>query len=270
MRYPHAEWVPWKPGSADGHPTFYAGQNRPAAVVLHVMQGYQRVARQWAESGMYPKSWHYSVARDGRVMQHLGHADGGYHAGITAAKALAHPPAWPLWRGPAVNVNHYTIGIEHEGFAGEQFTLVQAQASRRFCRWLARELGIPLDRDHFPAHAVIDPRDRPHDFNTPPLRDYFYAFLFAPEEDEPMTTEERARLERLERIAGGNGIDVAGPNRKERLRGDAALAWLDAQGISLPLAVHRLNDALLALAPPPSPAVDDASTSRAPIAPTPR
>ena len=244
MRYPHAEWLPWKPISPAGQPTNYAGRNTPAAVVLHVMQGYQRVARQWAEAGHFGASWHYSVGRDGEVLQHLDHADGGYHAGITAEKARLHPPTWPLRRGTAVNVNHYTIGVEHEGFAGAQFTLPQAEASRRLCRWLARELRIPFDRDHFAPHAAVDPRDRAHDFNTPALRDEFYAYLFAKDETvDTLVADLRnleARIDRTERLVGANGIEHGG----ERLRGEVALASLDSRGISLALSVDRLNTAM--------------------------
>ena len=243
MRYPLAEWIPWRPTSTDGRPTFYAGQNEPAAVVLHVMQGYQTTSRRWANAGHFGVSWHYSVARDGSIMQHLDHGDGGYHAGITAAKAASHPPTWPLWRGPSRNVNTYTIGIEHEGFAGEQFPLAQALASRKLCRWLARTLRIPMDEAHFPPHAAIDLRDRPNDFNTPALRRSYYDFLF--EEDQPMDTERLAdierRMARVERIAGGHGIDIDG----ERLRGEAALESLDRRWISLALSLDRLNTALL-------------------------
>src|SRR5690606_32660848 len=114
MRYPLAEWIPWQPRSPDGRPTFYAGTNRPVAVVLHTMQGFASTAREWATGGHFGQSWHYTVARDGSVYQHLEHHDGGYHAGITADQAMRRPPAWALWRGPAVNVNSYTIGIEHE------------------------------------------------------------------------------------------------------------------------------------------------------------
>lgn len=242
MRCSFAEWVPWKPAAPDGRPTYYAGQNRPSAVVLHVMQGYQRTARRWAESGHFGQSWHYSVGRDGSIMQHLDHADGGYHAGITAAKARAFPPTWALWRGAATNVNHYTIGIEHEGFAGEQFTLAQAAASRRLCHWLAGERAIPLDPDHFAPHAVIDLRDRAHDFNTPTLREDYYAFLFATEATmDPQTLAQlQERVDRLERIAGGHGIDHEG----QRLRDEAALASLDERGVSLALYADNLNAAI--------------------------
>lgn len=182
MRCPFAEWIPWNPVAPDGRPTYFAGRNQPVAVVLHVMQGYQATARRWALNGHYGQSWHYSVARDGSIMQHLEHHHGGYHAGISAWKAQHYRPTWPLWRGPGQNVNTYTIGVEHEGFAGQPFAPEQARASRRLCGWLAEVLDIPMDTAHFPAHADIDLRDRPNDFNTPALRRDFYAFLFAPEE----------------------------------------------------------------------------------------
>ncbi len=244
MRYPRAEWVPWKPAAPDGRPTYFAGQNRPTAVVLHVMQGYQSTVRRWAQRGHFGVSWHYSIARDGSIMQHLEHSDGGYHAGITAAKAAADPPTWELWRGPGQNVNTYTLGIEHEGFAGEPFAPAQAKVSRELCRWLARQLDIPMDEAHFPPHAAIDLRDRPNDFNTPALRREFYDFLFKPEE-EPMDAacieELERRLSRVERITGAHGIDVDG----ERLRGDEALDDLDRRGASLALYAERLNTAIL-------------------------
>lgn len=182
--------APWKYVSPSGVPNYYRGSNQPTAVVLHIMVGYVATALEWAEAGHNGASWHYTVARDGTVYQHLQHSDGGWQAGITAT---APKPTWPLWRGNGVNVNNYTLGIEHEGFPGEPFTALQAEASRELCRSLAKELGIPLDHDHFPAHAEIDVVNRVNDFNTPELRAAHYAYLFE-EEDMGMTAEEAKRL----------------------------------------------------------------------------
>ena len=197
-RYPAAQWAPWRYLAADGEPAFYRGQNGPAAVVLHVMAGHMSTVLGWASIGYRFASWHYSVGRDGKVYQHLEHSDGGYHAGITDTQAAARPPVWRLWRGLGVNVNRYTIGVEHEGFEGQPFTAAQSAASRDLCRWLAADLGIPLDRDHFPPHAVIDTVNRVNDFNTPALREAHYAYLF--EEEDDMTPAEEARMKRLEDI----------------------------------------------------------------------
>lgn len=193
-RYPGAKWFPWRYDSPSGA-TYYRGENRPAAVVLHVMAGHARTALEWAKGGHFGASWHYTVARDGSVYQHLEHADGGYHAGIPGD---APRPTWGRWRGHGVNVNRYTIGIEHEGFPGEPFAPAQAAASRDLCRWLAGELGIRLDYDHFPPHAAIDVVNRPNDFNTPELRAEHYAYLF--EEDDMGITEEAAEA-LAERVA---------------------------------------------------------------------
>ena len=183
-RYPAAEWVPWRYISDSGQPAYFKGANRPEAVVLHVMQGYMSTARQWAIAGHYGASWHFSVGRGGSVMQHLEFEDGGYHAGIPNT---APTPTWALWKGHGVNVNLYTIGIEHEGFSGDGFTEAQRLASRDLCKWLAGELGFPYDRDHFPPHADIDLVNRPSDFAPPDGRDAHYQYMF---EEESMTPEE--------------------------------------------------------------------------------
>lgn len=185
-RYPDGEWVPWRPQSPDGQPTYWPGVNKPIAVVLHIMVGWATTARQWATEGHYGASWHFTVARDGSVMQHLDLNDAGYQAGIPST---APNPVWRLWRGHGENVNWYSLGIEHEGFPGEPFTDLQAAASKRLCQWLAGELGIPLDYDHFPPHAAIDVVNRVNDFNVPALRDAHYGYLFAEEDD--MATKEQ-------------------------------------------------------------------------------
>ena len=202
-RYPAAQWAPWRYLAADGEPAFYRGENHPTAVVLHVMQGHMSTVLDWARTGYRFASWHYTVGLDGKVYQHLEHSDGGYQAGITDTQAAAHRPTWAMWRGPGVNVNRHTIGVEHEGFAGQPFTAAQSAASRDLCRWLAADLGTPLDRDHFPPHAVIDTVNRVNDFNTPALREAHYAYLF--EEDEVTRAEFdalAARVAHLEQVVG--------------------------------------------------------------------
>lgn len=179
MRYPNAEWVPWLYNGGDG-PTYFKGMNKPIAAVLHIAQGYASTARQWAITGHYGASWHYTVCKDGTVLQHLDHEDGGYHAGIAVPPAPA--PTWSLWKGSGINVNWYTIGIEHEGFSGDGFTPLQREASAALCRWLSSELGFPYDREHFPPHADIDLINRANDFGPPAYREEHYQFMF--EEDE--------------------------------------------------------------------------------------
>lgn len=229
-RYPKASWVPWKPADKQGRATYYRGQNRPEAVILHIMAGHASTARQWASEGHYGASFHFTVARDGSVMQHLDFEDGGYHAGITAAQAKVSPPIWHLWKGPDVNVNHYTIGIEHEGFPGEDWPEPQRLASRDLCYWLAPRLNIPTpDQDtmvagalgpgdryllHYPPHAAIDRINRPNDFDTLVRRAAFYQWLkqggddLTPDEVRAIVREEIGKIvdddvdDRLRKVMG--------------------------------------------------------------------
>lgn len=200
MRYPNAEWVPWAYNTGDG-PTYFKGMNQPIAAVLHIAQGHASTARQWAITGHYGASWHYTVCLDGTVLQHLDHEDGGYHAGIASPPAPT--PTWSLWKGPGVNVNWYTIGIEHEGFSGDGFTDAQRDASKALCQWLAATLGFPYDREHFPAHAEIDLINRANDFGPPAYREEHYQFMF---EEDAMTPEEKAKLDAVYAALTG-GVD---------------------------------------------------------------
>ncbi len=231
-KYPAAEWVPWKRDDAEGRPTFWPGSCTPVAVVLHIMAGSAGTARQWASRGHYGASWHFTVGRDGHVMQHLELDDAGYQAGIPASNP---DPAWPLWRGHGQNVNWYTLGIEHEGFPGEPFTAAQAEASRALCRWLSETLAIPFDRRHFPAHAEIDVLNRPNDFNTPALREAHYHYLF---EEEEMTPEDKAKLDAVYEALVGRGNEPAG--------GELLARW-NANGNSLLLGYLREQEKVAAM-----------------------
>lgn len=203
--YPAAEQVPWGYGPL---PTYYRAMNAPTAVVLHRQQGWASTARQWANDGHFGASWHFTVALGGHVMQHLRFTDGGYHAGIGSS---APAPTWPLWQGHGLNVNHYTIGIEAEGFVGWDWPEAQLAALKALCRWLADVLAIPYDRVWFPPHADIDVINRVNDFDTPERRDsivfpYLFGATQTPEEDLPMTPEERAELNDVEDYLGGLAV----------------------------------------------------------------
>lgn len=180
-KYPGAEWVPW--AYSDDDPSYYRGQNQPVAAVLHIAQGWASTIRTWAAQGYSAASWHFTVCRDGTVMQHIELEDGGYQAGIARVRpggAINPDPTWDLWRGwGGGNINSYTVGIEHEGLTGTPFTPQQTAASISLCKWLASTLGFPYDRAHFPAHADIALIDRAQDFNSPALREAHYETMFA-------------------------------------------------------------------------------------------
>ena len=256
-RYPKAEWVPWKYLDPGGRATYFKGQNKPIAVVMHIMEGYLRTARQWAEEGHFGASWHFSVGRDGTVLQHLEFNDGGYHAGITVEQAHSNPPIWPLYKGPGRNVNHYTIGIEHEGFHNQPWTEPQKEASRELCRWLAVELDIPLTPLYFPPHAVIDVVNRVNDFAPAYERARLYQYLLAKEDEVTQAEYDRlvARIVELERRTG------ATPPNAQRAHNADLLLYADGLNTAIwknIAAIDELRSLVADLSPSSTVAVADA------------
>jgi hypothetical protein len=123
-RYPDAEWFPGPAGKQG-----YAGhvnQNAMAGMVLHSMDGF------WATGGTNillngSTSWHFSILRSGKVLQHYELEAQTYHCGIASQ-------------------NRRLIGIEHEavhGFTHSTNNITEAQiaASVKLCQWIA---AIPI------------------------------------------------------------------------------------------------------------------------------
>ncbi|MGE5595190.1 MAG: GH25 family lysozyme [Hyphomicrobiales bacterium] len=69
-------------------------------------------------------------------------------------------------------------------------------------------------------------------------------WLYFTEEGEDMDL--RARVERLERLIGGNGVDN---EEGKRLVGEEALAWMDGRGFSLYLGLANTQKAMAGLGP---------------------
>lgn len=219
--YPKAQHAPWKWNNS-----YYPNANEPIAAVLHIMQGWMPTVLEWARTGYNAASWHFSVGRDGAVYQHLDIVHGGFHAGITDAQARKYPPTWRLWKGPGINVNTYTVGIEHEGMSGKPFTEPQRQASKELCQWLAAEFGWPFERDRFPAHADIDRVNRVNDFAPPAMREEYYRWLFAP--DEPQYDDlEVLRKGVRDALALVQGLESSHRKRMHKY-GNMAMPWMRA------------------------------------------
>ncbi len=144
------------------------GGYTPEAVVLHIAEGSYEGAASWfatpasARPGGGASSAHFTVAKDGRIAQHvltsLAAFANGQEAGATA---------WVLGENPGVNANLLTISIEHEGFSGDAFTAPQFEASVRLTAALfARVIlpggaaGLAVDRNHITAHRDYAPVTR--------------------------------------------------------------------------------------------------------------
>lgn len=143
------EWLPASyqllgDGSNPGNYGQYDKGNRPAQqrvkfIVIHDAEGYYASTTRLAQRASYPASWQYTMRSvDGMTAQHIKAKDVGWHAGN--------------WY-----INAKAIGIEHEGFAaqGTWYTEIMYRTSAKLVRFLARNLGIPLDRQHIIGHDNV-------------------------------------------------------------------------------------------------------------------
>jgi N-acetyl-anhydromuramyl-L-alanine amidase AmpD len=124
------------------------GGLRPTAIVIHISEGSLASADAWFNNQSALVSAHYIVGRGGEVHQYVSEEDTAYHAGSPVN------PTWRLLR-PHVNPNFYTVGIEHEGRAQDQWTDAQYAASAQLVREIARRWSIPIDSDHIVMHREI-------------------------------------------------------------------------------------------------------------------
>lgn len=187
---PTVERVPFKEFAHSG----VAEDNMyPKAIVHHVMSGYFAGARSMAESSRVgvPPSWHFSIARDGRVMQHVSIWDTAWHCGIDSSVTpdqVVDPLVQRFRRDFGRDPNSWTIGVEHEGFSIPVFDRngkriddfvyggahpwpdAMIQASIRVQKWIWNScqwlVDIPAGNERFErflTHAMIDPVQRPQD-----------------------------------------------------------------------------------------------------------
>ena len=143
-------WIGCDPGN------FFKGRRgkTPIAIVVHIMDGSLRGTDEWFNNPRSRVSAHYGIGKSGEVHQYVAETDTAYHAGT-----VDHPN-WPLMQeggllGPAVNPNYYTIGIEHEGFANDEWPPAQVAASAELIAEVATRWGIVRDANHvIPHHAI--------------------------------------------------------------------------------------------------------------------
>jgi N-acetyl-anhydromuramyl-L-alanine amidase AmpD len=122
------------------------GNRTPAArplrtvdrIVIHVAEGRFWGTVRWLRNRRSHGSSHFVVGRDGRVVQLVSTSDIAWHAGN--------------WR-----VNARSLGIEHEGWTYRRGSISEAEyrASARLVAYLARRMGIPIDRRHIIGHHEV-------------------------------------------------------------------------------------------------------------------
>ncbi len=127
-----------------GRPTGFL----PTAIVIHRSGGSLATLRSRFGDPGSVMSVHYAIALDGTVEQYVAEADTAFHAGVVLS------PSWPGIRA-RVNPNFYTIGIDHEGRAGEDWPAAQRAAAADLLAEIAGRWSIPLDRAHVVPHGAI-------------------------------------------------------------------------------------------------------------------
>jgi len=106
-------------------------------VVIHTVEGSYGGAISWFRNPSANVSAHYVVRKsDGEVTQMVRDARKGWHV---------------------CGSNNDTIGIEHEGAAGNAATWTPQilDASARLTAWLVTQYNIPIDRSHIVGHGEI-------------------------------------------------------------------------------------------------------------------
>ncbi|WFE33003.1 peptidoglycan recognition family protein [Micromonospora sp. WMMD975] len=140
------EWIPAPYEQLSADPGDYGNHdlgNRPKQqkieyIVIHDTEGYFDPSVDLVKRADY-LGWHYTLrSADGYVAQHIKAKDVGWHAGN--------------WY-----VNAKSIGLEHEGFAGNGawYTEAMYRSSAKLVRYLAQKFGIPLDRQHIIGHDNV-------------------------------------------------------------------------------------------------------------------
>ena len=127
-----ARWEPANPGNYTG------GQpHKIDFVVIHTMEGSKQSAINWFKNPQAKASANFAVGFDGEIVQMVAEKDIAWHAGN--------------W-----NYNTRAIGIEHEGWAGQNlWTEDQLAASARLTAYVCKKYGIPPDRQHIIGHKEV-------------------------------------------------------------------------------------------------------------------
>ncbi|MET8452082.1 peptidoglycan recognition family protein [Streptomyces sp. NPDC005209] len=118
--------------------------DRPASqsikyIVVHDTEGTWDGVLKLVQDPTYV-SWNYTIrSTDGLIAQHVKAKDVAWHAGN--------------WY-----INAKSVGIEHEGFLASPdawYTEAMYRSSARLVKYLAKEYGVPLDRQHILGHDNV-------------------------------------------------------------------------------------------------------------------
>ena len=131
----------------------------PQMVIIHTCEGAYSGCWSWLINPVSQVSAHYVVNEDGsEISQLVAEPQRAWHIGATYDCALNRRRKCSL---TGVQSNHFTIGVEHGGFASQSsFPEGQLNASARLVCDITRDNNIPRDWQHIVAHGQLQPQNR--------------------------------------------------------------------------------------------------------------
>jgi len=124
--------------------------HKPTVIVIHISEGSLKSCDNWFANPDSKVSAHYCVGKTGEVHQYVGEQDTAFHAGN-----VREPVSVLVKAAGGISPNLYTIGIEHEGKAGDAWAEEQYQASAELIAGVCARWSIPIDSTHIIPHRFI-------------------------------------------------------------------------------------------------------------------
>jgi N-acetylmuramoyl-L-alanine amidase len=114
------------------------------AIVIHIIEGSQTSCdNTFANNTLSSvRSAHYSVGKNGAIHQYVQEGDSAFHAGKIVNATWTGLKKSPS--GTFLNPNLYTIGIEHEGFASDEWTQQMYESSSQLMKAIALRHGLEI------------------------------------------------------------------------------------------------------------------------------
>lgn len=131
----------------------------PHMIIIHTCEGNYASCWGWLVNPASQVSAHYVVNEDGsEISQLVEEPKRAWHIAATYDCALN--GNHDCWRNGQQS-NHFTIGIEHAGFASQTvWSAAQIDASARLVCDITRDRGIPRDQLHIVGHGQLQPYNR--------------------------------------------------------------------------------------------------------------
>jgi len=160
----------WRPSPNYGaRPTGTIGQ--VGMVIIHDCEGSYTSCWSWLTDTQAQASAHYVVNESGsEISQLVRESDRAWHIAATYDCTLNSNVE--CWRN-GYSANHFTVGIEHGGFASQtSWPVGQIDASAKLSCDISQAYAIPRDRYHFVGHGQLQPSTRTDPGPNWPWTDY--------------------------------------------------------------------------------------------------